>query len=590
MAMNSLCWVLCNGDQALRATIIQQRGSEYYVHYEGRDKRLDEWVPTSAVRLDNDSTGQANETDLDSQDGSRAKKRNRTTGPSLAHSDGTPATTQDDEVNSPATLPSTLGPSIHTRDQTEAAQQHIALTAQRNFDRVNFDQWHIKTWYYSPYPSFEDDADTHTRPRATPEGPAVVTQGGAHATTHLPTGGATPAANHTTAAAESTSSGDATLWVCDRCFKYMREATAWELHKKTCKIMHPPGRKVYQRGAHTIWEVDGQVERLYCQNLSLFGKLFIDVKTLFFDTEHFMFYILTDADAHRDHFLAYFSQEKISYDDYNLACIVTLPPYQKRGYGMLLIEFSYELSRRAGKLGTPERPLSDLGLRSYVSFWISVLVRFFRTITPLPVEDEQEYPGSQIGANSETALGHNPTISEAGSAPIPSSSSPSRPDHRPSQQRHEPLDSGIKQAGPAVERGRILHSQSALVDTFGDIAYHTRSESKGPSNSGVKHRTVRCGLEDIAHATHLRPDDIALALREAGLLIQRRSAQPNPIELAGEPSDSSRHMASENTLNGAHDTKHQSEVQIVITHEMIERVARERKVKPPYLDRAYVLL
>ncbi|CAE6447871.1 unnamed protein product [Rhizoctonia solani] len=475
------------------------------------------------------------------QDGSRAKKRNRTTGPSLAHSDGTPATTQDDEANSPATLPSALGPSLHTRDQTEAAQQHIALTAQRNFDRVNFDQWHIKTWYYSPYPSFEDDTDTHTRPRATPEGPAVATQGGAHSATHLTAAGATPAANHTPAAAESTGSGDATLW-------------------------------------------------LYCQNLSLFGKLFIDVKTLFFDTEHFMFYILTDADAHRDHFLAYFSQEKISYDDYNLACIVTLPPYQKRGYGMLLIEFSYELSRRAGKLGTPERPLSDLGLRSYVSFWISVLVRFFRTITPLPVEDEQEHPGSQIGANSETASGHNPTISEAGSAPIPSSLSPSRPDHRPSQQRHVPLDSGTKQADPTVERGRILHSHSALVDTFGDIAYHTRSESKGPSNSGVKHRTVRCGLEDIAHATHLRPDDIALALREAGLLTQRRSAQPNPIELTGEPSDSSRHMASEITLNGAHDAKYQSEVQIVITHEMIERVARERKVKPPYLDRAYVLL
>ncbi|KAL5638939.1 hypothetical protein ACGC1H_003341 [Rhizoctonia solani] len=590
MALNSLCWVLCNGEQALRATIIQQRGSEYYVHYEGRDKRLDEWVSTSAVRLDNDSTSQANETDIGSQDGSRAKKRNRTTGPSLAHSDGTPATTQDDEANSPATLPSALGPSLHTRDQTEAAQQHIALTAQRNFDRVNFDQWHIKTWYYSPYPSFEDDTDTHTRPRATPEGPAVATQGGAHSATHLTAAGATPAANHTPAAAESTGSGDATLWVCDRCFKYMREATAWELHKKTCKILHPPGRKVYQRGAHTIWEVDGQVERLYCQNLSLFGKLFIDVKTLFFDTEHFMFYILTDADAHRDHFLAYFSQEKISYDDYNLACIVTLPPYQKRGYGMLLIEFSYELSRRAGKLGTPERPLSDLGLRSYVSFWISVLVRFFRTITPLPVEDEQEHPGSQIGANSETASGHNPTISEAGSAPIPSSLSPSRPDHRPSQQRHVPLDSGTKQADPTVERGRILHSHSALVDTFGDIAYHTRSESKGPSNSGVKHRTVRCGLEDIAHATHLRPDDIALALREAGLLTQRRSAQPNPIELTGEPSDSSRHMASEITLNGAHDAKYQSEVQIVITHEMIERVARERKVKPPYLDRAYVLL
>lgn len=33
-------------------------------------------------------------------------------------------------------------------------------------------------------------------------------------------------------------------------------------------------------------------------------------------------------------------QEKTSYDDYNLACIITLPPYQRKGYGMLLIEFS----------------------------------------------------------------------------------------------------------------------------------------------------------------------------------------------------------------------------------------------------------
>lgn len=64
-----------------------------------------------------------------------------------------------------------------------------------------------------------------------------------------------------------------------------------------------------------------------------------------------MFYILTDADAHRDHFLAYFSQEKVSYDDYNLACIVTLPPYQKRGYGMLLIEFSESISSVGGVFG-----------------------------------------------------------------------------------------------------------------------------------------------------------------------------------------------------------------------------------------------
>ncbi|KAI0685221.1 acyl-CoA N-acyltransferase, partial [Cytidiella melzeri] len=90
-----------------------------------------------------------------------------------------------------------------------------------------------------------------------------------------------------------------------------------------------------------------------------------------------LFYILTDADSQRDHVLGFFSKEQVSYDDYNLACIVVLPPHQKKGYGMLLIEFSYEISRRAGKPGTPERPLSDLGLRSYLTYWIATLVRYF---------------------------------------------------------------------------------------------------------------------------------------------------------------------------------------------------------------------
>jgi histone acetyltransferase MYST2 len=33
-------------------------------------------------------------------------------------------------------------------------------------------------------------------------------------------------------------------------------------------------------------------------------------------------------------------QEKNSFLNYNVSCILTLPPYQRQGYGRLLIDFS----------------------------------------------------------------------------------------------------------------------------------------------------------------------------------------------------------------------------------------------------------
>lgn len=89
----------------------------------------------------------------------------------------------------------------------------------------------------------------------------------------------------------------------------------------------------------------GHKEKTFCQNLCYLAKLFLDHKTLYYDVDLFLFYLLCECDDRGAHVVGYFSKEKKSEQGYNLACILTLPAYQRKGYGKALISMSYELSR-----------------------------------------------------------------------------------------------------------------------------------------------------------------------------------------------------------------------------------------------------
>ena len=98
------------------------------------------------------------------------------------------------------------------------------------------------------------------------------------------------------------------LYLCEFCLRYMKSATILKRHTSKCVWRHPPGEEVYRKDKISVWEVDGKRYKAYCQNLCLLAKFFLDHKTLYYDVEPFLFYVMSISDVEGCHTVGYFSK------------------------------------------------------------------------------------------------------------------------------------------------------------------------------------------------------------------------------------------------------------------------------------------
>ena len=120
------------------------------------------------------------------------------------------------------------GGNFHS-DLAELEAEHHEITKVKNISKICMGKYEVEAWYYSPFPAPYAQAET--------------------------------------------------LYICEYCLKYMKNPRFFLKHCSQCGRRTPPGEEIYREGKLSVFELDGKDHRVYCQNLCLLAKLFLDHKS-----------------------------------------------------------------------------------------------------------------------------------------------------------------------------------------------------------------------------------------------------------------------------------------------------------------------
>eukprot|EP00924_Labyrinthula_sp_SR-Ha-C_P013550 maker-scaffold_5-snap-gene-6.51-mRNA-1 protein AED:0.00 eAED:0.00 QI:56/1/1/1/1/1/2/101/429 len=182
------------------------------------------------------------------------------------------------------------------------------------------------------------------------------------------------------------------VYVCERSFKFFFSPDAYEEYRRNSDFVNfeiKNSKQIYLEEKSSVLEkfddlksekkflevsqIAGKNNQEFCGLLCRFSKLFIEHKSVNCDPNPFMFYVLSVKSETKRVIVGYFSKEIGSKN--NLSCILIFPQFQKFGFGRFMISLSYEISKKQKFIGSPEKPLSDLGKKGYRSYWSFVLLK-----------------------------------------------------------------------------------------------------------------------------------------------------------------------------------------------------------------------